>query len=119
MIPSAWPETIVFGHIGASLEKGRKTGLPPSQIAKGFWPPPRRAKTPFRVGLYARVSIRDQQTIPVQTRAMREYADRRTRRDTTWDAPGPRCSHSPRQTDPPVDALKIDGSFVAGMRAQG
>src|SRR5205823_1141626 len=36
-----------------------------------------RAKTPFRVGLYARVSTHDQQTIPLQTRAMREYAVRR------------------------------------------
>src|SRR5882757_9510507 len=31
----------------------------------------------FRVGLYARVSTNDQQTIPFQIRAMREYACRR------------------------------------------
>ena len=42
-----------------------------------FGHPPRRAKAPFRVGLYARVSTQDQQTIPLQTRAMREYAARR------------------------------------------
>jgi putative DNA-invertase from lambdoid prophage Rac len=36
-----------------------------------------RAKTAFRVGLYARVSTQDQQTIPLQTRALREYANRR------------------------------------------
>src|SRR6266700_7650583 len=36
-----------------------------------------RAKAQFRVGLYARVSTHDQQTIPLQTRAMREYAARR------------------------------------------
>ncbi len=42
-----------------------------------FGHPSRRAKTPFRVGLYARVSTQDQQTIPLQTRAMREYAARR------------------------------------------
>jgi putative DNA-invertase from lambdoid prophage Rac len=29
---------------------------------------------PLRVGLYARVSTHDQQTLPLQTRAMREYA---------------------------------------------
>jgi putative DNA-invertase from lambdoid prophage Rac len=34
------------------------------------------AKT-FRVGLYARVSTNDQQTIPLQIRALREYAARR------------------------------------------
>ena len=35
-----------------------------------------RRKKPemFRVGLYARVSTHDQQTIPLQIRAMREYA---------------------------------------------
>jgi DNA invertase Pin-like site-specific DNA recombinase len=31
----------------------------------------------FRVGLYARVSTHDQQTLSLQMRAMREYADRR------------------------------------------
>src|SRR5450631_324322 len=38
-----------------------------------------RRKQPkmFRVGLYARVSTNDQQTLPMQSRAMREYAARR------------------------------------------
>jgi putative DNA-invertase from lambdoid prophage Rac len=31
----------------------------------------------FRAGLYARVSTNDQQTIPLQIRALREYAVRR------------------------------------------
>ena len=35
---------------------------------------PRKAAKMFRVGLYARVSTQDQQTIPLQMRAMREYA---------------------------------------------
>jgi putative DNA-invertase from lambdoid prophage Rac len=30
-----------------------------------------------RAGLYARVSTQDQQTLPMQNRAMREYAGRR------------------------------------------
>ena len=42
-----------------------------------FGHPPHRAKTPLRAGLYARVSTQDQQTIPMQTRALREYATRR------------------------------------------
>jgi predicted site-specific integrase-resolvase len=38
-----------------------------------------RRKQPkmFRVGLYARVSTQDQQTLPLQMRAMREYAAQR------------------------------------------
>jgi putative DNA-invertase from lambdoid prophage Rac len=32
----------------------------------------------FRVGLYARVSTHDQQTLPMQMRAMREYASKRS-----------------------------------------
>ena len=31
----------------------------------------------FRVGLYARVSTHDQKTLPLQMRAMREYAAKR------------------------------------------
>lgn len=36
-----------------------------------------RRKTPYPAGLYARVSTHDQQTLPLQSRAMREYAARR------------------------------------------
>jgi putative DNA-invertase from lambdoid prophage Rac len=37
----------------------------------------RRPGKMFRAGLYARVSTNDQQTLPLQTRALREYAARR------------------------------------------
>lgn len=32
---------------------------------------------PLRVGLYARISTHDQQTLPLQVKAMRQYARRR------------------------------------------
>ena len=38
---------------------------------------PRNSGKMFRVGLYARVSTHDQQTLPLQMRAMREYAVKR------------------------------------------
>jgi putative DNA-invertase from lambdoid prophage Rac len=38
---------------------------------------PQKAAKMFRVGLYARVSTHDQQTLPLQMRAMREYAAKR------------------------------------------
>jgi putative DNA-invertase from lambdoid prophage Rac len=38
---------------------------------------PRRPAKMFRAGLYARVSTSDQQTLPMQNRALREYAARR------------------------------------------
>ena len=38
---------------------------------------PRNGPKTFRAGLYARVSTYDQQTIPIQIRALREYAARR------------------------------------------
>ena len=38
---------------------------------------PRKPSKMFRAGLYARVSTNDQQTLPMQSRAMREYATRR------------------------------------------
>jgi putative DNA-invertase from lambdoid prophage Rac len=37
----------------------------------------RKPEKMFRAGLYARVSTNDQQTLPMQSRAMREYAARR------------------------------------------
>ena len=42
-----------------------------------FGHPSKPAKTKLRAGLYARVSTHDQQTIPLQTRAMRDYSARR------------------------------------------
>jgi putative DNA-invertase from lambdoid prophage Rac len=38
---------------------------------------PRKQSKMFRAGLYARVSTNDQQTIPLQIRALRDYATRR------------------------------------------
>jgi predicted site-specific integrase-resolvase len=38
---------------------------------------PRKPAETFRAGLYARVSTNDQRTIPLQIRALREYAARR------------------------------------------
>jgi hypothetical protein len=56
---------------------GEKRVSRTAKLRKVFGHPPRRAKTPFRAGLYARVSTQDQQTIPMQTRALRDYATRR------------------------------------------
>ena len=48
-----------------------------AKLRRVFGHPPHRVKKPLRAGLYARVSTQDQQTIPMQTRALREYAARR------------------------------------------
>ena len=48
-----------------------------AKSARVFGHPSKRVRPEPRVGLYARVSTQDQQTIPLQTRAMREYAARR------------------------------------------
>jgi putative DNA-invertase from lambdoid prophage Rac len=45
--------------------------------SKGVFGQSRRSAKMFRAGLYARVSTTDQQTLPMQMRAMRDYADRR------------------------------------------
>jgi predicted site-specific integrase-resolvase len=42
-----------------------------------FGHPGKRSKSVLRAGLYARVSTNDQQTLPMQVRALREYAARR------------------------------------------
>jgi putative DNA-invertase from lambdoid prophage Rac len=56
---------------------GQKRTRTRSKSGRVFGHPPRRLKTPLRVGLYARVSTHDQQTIPLQIRALRDYAARR------------------------------------------
>jgi DNA invertase Pin-like site-specific DNA recombinase len=48
----------------------RKRAFPKSPSSQVFG-------RPLRVGLYARVSTHDQQTLPLQIRAMREYAAKR------------------------------------------
>ncbi len=47
------------------------------KLGKVFGHPSKQAQTNLRVGLYARVSTQEQQTIPMQTRALREYVTRR------------------------------------------
>jgi DNA invertase Pin-like site-specific DNA recombinase len=56
---------------------GQERTFPTVKSRRVFGHPPRRSKTSLRAGLYARVSTQDQQTIPMQTRALREYATRR------------------------------------------
>ena len=48
-----------------------------SKSRRVFGHPGKRSKTALRAGLYARVSTNDQQTLPMQLRALREYAARR------------------------------------------
>ena len=59
------------------FKMSQKRAISRSKPGRVFGHPSGRAKTELRVGLYARVSTQDQQTIPLQTRAMREYAARR------------------------------------------
>ncbi len=47
------------------------------QSPRVFGHPSKQTQAELRAGLYARVSTHDQQTIPLQTRTMREYANRR------------------------------------------
>src|SRR5277367_67370 len=53
-----------------------KPASAPAKSNRVFGQPHAPAKM-FRVGLYARVSTHDQQTLPLQMRAMREYAAKR------------------------------------------
>jgi putative DNA-invertase from lambdoid prophage Rac len=48
-----------------------------TESAQVFGQPSHRRKNPVRAGLYARVSTHDQQTLPLQRRAMRDYVARR------------------------------------------
>ena len=63
--------------VGDISPNGRQTGFPQEQNRRRFLASARKPAKMFRVGLYARVSTHDQQTLPLQIRAMREYAARR------------------------------------------
>jgi putative DNA-invertase from lambdoid prophage Rac len=56
---------------------GPKRALPRVKSGGVFGHPCGRTPTGLRAGLYARVSTHDQQTLPMQNGAMREYATRR------------------------------------------
>jgi predicted site-specific integrase-resolvase len=61
-----------IGHCQVPAKRASKT----TKSERVFGQPQKAAKM-FRVGLYARVSTHDQQTLPLQVRAMREYATKR------------------------------------------
>ncbi len=73
---AAWPERILFGHIDWTIEMPEKRASRNTKSGDVFGQRRKPAKM-FRVGLYARVSTNDQQTLPMQNRALREYAARR------------------------------------------
>jgi putative DNA-invertase from lambdoid prophage Rac len=58
-------------------ETPEKQGSRTVKSRRVFGHPGKRPKTALRAGLYARVSTNDQQTLPMQLRALREYAARR------------------------------------------
>jgi hypothetical protein len=58
--------------VGEQAEMPAKQASAESKSRRVFGHLPKRAKTALRAGLYARVSTHDQQTLPMQNRAMRE-----------------------------------------------
>ena len=61
---------------GRALSGGCQTQDKTNEIEEGFRPATNTAEM-FRAGLYARVSMHDQKTLPLKVRAMREYAAKR------------------------------------------
>src|SRR5204862_6757866 len=62
--------------VGGHSSMAAKRAFPKAKSDNVFGQARKSAKM-FRAGLYARVSTNDQQTLPMQSRAMREYAGRR------------------------------------------
>jgi putative DNA-invertase from lambdoid prophage Rac len=74
MLNPAWPKRILFGHAGS--EVSAKQASEKAKSPRVFGQARKPAKM-FRAGIYARVSTNDQQTIPLQIRALREYTVQR------------------------------------------
>jgi Calcium binding/Resolvase, N terminal domain len=70
------PETILFGQVNRRIEVSVKGASRKAKSDRVFGQSRKRVEM-FWAGLYARVSTNDQQTIPLQMRALREYAARR------------------------------------------
>ncbi len=68
-----WPKRILCGHDWVTCGNGRQTDLSKAKSDNVFGQARKQPKM-FRAGLYARV----QQTLAMQSRAMREYAVRRS-----------------------------------------
>jgi DNA invertase Pin-like site-specific DNA recombinase len=77
MMKAIWPKRILCGHGKEEREMPLKRGPQRSKTRDVFGHPGKRSKYRARAGLYARVSTNDQQTLPMQLRALREYAARR------------------------------------------
>lgn len=73
MLPR-WPKRILSGHRCETSEMSTKHAEKRAESRGVFG---HGKKTSCRVGLYARVSTHDQQTLRLQNRAMRDYAIRR------------------------------------------
>jgi predicted site-specific integrase-resolvase len=74
MILPAWPKMILFRHAQEIIKMPAKRVSNNSVSRRVFG---HRQKTAIRVGLYARVSTHDQQTLSLQRRAMHDYVERR------------------------------------------
>src|ERR1017187_1322886 len=61
-----------IGRLGMAVKRASRNAK-----SHGVFGQARKQPRMFRAGLYARVSTNDQQTIPLQIRALREYAARR------------------------------------------
>lgn len=59
------------------FEMAEKRAFRKAKSRRAFGHPSEGSQKGLRAGLYARVSTHDQQTIPLQTRALRKYATRR------------------------------------------
>ncbi|WP_084080745.1 recombinase family protein [Edaphobacter aggregans] len=59
------------------MRNPRQSGTSKGHSREGFWPGTKAQSGRLQVAIYARVSTHDQQTLPLQIKAMREYALRR------------------------------------------
>ena len=76
-LSKAWPKTIGFGHLRIHCGSARQTDNSGVQIEERVFGQSRKRVKMLRAGLYARVSTLDQRTLPMQIRALREYASKR------------------------------------------
>jgi len=77
MMDPTWPERDRLRPCLGDIPKWPPNRAFPKAKSDNVFGQRRKPSKMFRAGLYARVSTNDQQTLPMQSRAMREYAARR------------------------------------------
>jgi len=90
-----------------------KRGSGKAEHSRVFGHPPGRRKTPYRIGLYARVSTHDQQTLPLQTVDMNRGVRAASTAASPAEVRASRAQESDKDAPDPKNAALVNDNQAA------